>query len=61
MAEPQSTDRSEIITSVLRRGNDDIELCTPTRHHGSILTSTMLSVPVPCSQKRTGSPTWARP
>jgi hypothetical protein len=40
----------------LRRFSRDIKRHTPADHHGSILTSTMLSVPVPCSQKRIGSP-----
>lgn len=39
----------------------DIKRHTPADHHGSILTSTMLPVPVPCSQKRIGSPARARP
>src|SRR5262249_2994823 len=30
-------------------------------HHASILTSLLLSYPVPCSQNRIGSPAWARP
>jgi hypothetical protein len=33
----------------------------PAVHHASILTTMLLSYPVPCSQNRIGSPAWALP
>jgi hypothetical protein len=61
-AAPQFTDRFEISGRFSVAGHDDdIKRRTRACHHGSILTSTMLSVPGPCSQVRTGSPTRARP
>ena len=53
--------RNVLIALRSSASQDDIKPRTLAGHHRSILTSTMLSVPVPCSQKRTGSPTRAPP
>src|SRR4029077_7219741 len=51
-------DRKSQVKTESVKGRSEPEV--PAGHHGCILTNIKFSVPVPCSQKRTESPTPAR-